>query len=273
MDYLVRDSHFAGVALGRVDIYYLIHCLTIVEHDENSLCSLGVEEKGVKAYEGFALARQLMNRTVYYHRAVQVFEFMMEELLREVINGFDVLHVDPELRLAIPRYLGAVAALCGSAARSTDAFIAANWRDYFTLSESDIWHLVTSLAAASPTKIPRRARMLAEMLLKREKLPYHPVLPGMAEVLRQKLVLDGFEENEDYALIDLGTTIYKQLKDPVFVVVGSKRVAEIAASSEILAMLRDREERATLLVILNLDKASTIHQSGRVVQSLPENDL
>jgi HD superfamily phosphohydrolase len=47
MDYLVRDSHFAGVALGRVDIYYLIHCLTIVEHDGNSLCSLGVEEKGV----------------------------------------------------------------------------------------------------------------------------------------------------------------------------------------------------------------------------------
>ena len=101
MDYLVRDSHFAGVALGRVDIYYLIHCLTIVEHDENSLCSLGVEEKGVKAYEGFALARQLMNRTVYYHRAVQVFEFMIEELLRQVISEFDMLHRDPELHAVI----------------------------------------------------------------------------------------------------------------------------------------------------------------------------
>jgi hypothetical protein len=272
MDYLVRDSHFAGVALGRVDIYYLIHCLTIVEHDGNSLCSLGVEEKGVKAYEGFALARQLMNRTVYYHRAVQVFEFMMEELLRQVISGFDMLHGDPELRAAIPRYLSAVAALCDSTIHSTDEFIAANWRNYFALSEPDIWHLVTSLAAASPTKIPRRARMLAEMILKREKLPYRPVLPGMAEVLRQKLVFDGFKENEDHAFINLGTTIYKQLKDPVFVVVGSKRVAEIAASSEILAMLRDREERATLLVILNLDKASAIHQSGRAVQSLPEDD-
>jgi hypothetical protein len=115
--------------------------------------------------------------------------------------------------------------------------------------------------------------MLAEMLLKREKLPYRPILPGMAEVLRQKLVFDGFKENEDYAFIHLGTTIYKQLKDPVFVVVGSKRVAEIAASSEILAMLRDREERATLLVILNPGKASAIYQSGRAVQSLPEDDI
>jgi hypothetical protein len=213
-----------------------------------------------------------MNRTVYYHRAVQVFEFMMEELLRQVIGGFDMLHVDPELRAAIPRYLRAVAALCDSTIDSTDAFIAANWWDYFALSELDIWHLVTSLTAASPTKVPRRTRMLAEMLLKREKLPYRPVLPGMAEVLRQKLVVDGFKENEDYAFIHLGTTIYKQLKDPVFVVVGSRRVAEIAASSEILAMLRDREERATVLVVLDPDKASAIHQSGRAVQSLPEDD-
>lgn len=270
MDYLVRDSHFAGVAVGQVDIYYLIHCLTIVEHDGNSLCSLGVEEKGVKAYEGFALARQLMNRTVYYHRAVKVFEFMIEELLRQVICEFDMLHVDPELRTAIPRYLGAVAALRDSAVRSTDECVAANWRDYFALSEPDIWHLVASLAAASPAKVPRRARMLAEMILKRAKLPYRSVLPGMAEVLQQKLVLDGFKEDEDYALIDLRTTVYKQLKDQVFVVLGSKRVAEIAASSEILAILRDREERATLLVILDPDKASAIHQSGSAVQSLPE---
>jgi hypothetical protein len=214
-----------------------------------------------------------MNRTVYYHRAVQVFEFMMEELLRQVISGFDMLHGDPELRVAIPRYLCSVATICKSTVHSTDEFIAANWRDYFALSEPDIWHLVTSLAAASPTKVPRQARMLAEMLLKREKLPYRLVLPGMAEVLRQKLVSDGFKENEDHALLDLGTTVYKQRKDPVFVVVGSKRVAEIAASSEILAMLRDREERATLLVILDPDKASAIHQSGRAVQSLPEDDM
>lgn len=271
MDYLVRDSHFAGVALGQVDIYYLIHCLTIVEHAGNSLCSLGVEEKGVKAYEGFALARQLMNRTVYYHRAVKVFEFMMEELLRQVIREFGMLHMEPELRAAIPRYLGAVAALRDSAVRSTDEFVAANWRDYFALSEPDIWHLVASLAAASPAKVPRRARMLAEMILKREKLPYRSVLPGMAEVLRQKLVLDGFKEDEDYALINLLTTVYKQLKDQVFVLLGKKRIAEIAASSEILAMLRDREERATLLVILDPDKASAVHQSGNAVQSLLED--
>jgi hypothetical protein len=161
-------GYFQSSLLERVDIYYLIHCVTIVEHDENSLCSLGVEEKGVKAYEGFALARQLMNRTVYYHRAVQVFEFMMEELLRQVISEFNMLHRDSELRTAIPPYLSAVAGLCDSTIHSTDAFIAANWRNYFALSEPDIWHLVTSLAAASSTKVPRRARMLAEMLLKRE---------------------------------------------------------------------------------------------------------
>jgi len=123
MDYLVRDSHFAGVALGRVDIYYLINCLTVVEHDGKLLSSLGVEEKGVKAYEGFALARQLMNRTVYYHKAVKVFEFMMEELLRQVIRKFDRVNTDSAVRAAIPPYLRAVAAFRGSAASSTADFI------------------------------------------------------------------------------------------------------------------------------------------------------
>ncbi len=272
MDYLVRDSHFAGVALGRVDIYYLIHCLTIIEHDGGLISSLGVEEKGVKAYEGFALARQLMNRTVYYHRAVKVFEFMMEELLRLVISSLPVLNRDPELRSAIPRYFAAVSALRDSSVRSPEDFVAAHWRDYFALSEPDVWHLVQRLATTASATVPKQIKMLAEMILKREKLPYWLVLPGMDQVLREKLLSDGFKLGEDYALIDLRTTVYKQSKDQVFVEHRGGRVVEMAAASEILAILRDREERASLLIALDPDKGSVIRESGIKVQSIPADD-
>jgi len=110
------------------------------------------------------------------------------------------------------------------------------------------------------------------MILTREKLPYWPVLSGMAEVLREKLLSDGYTQGEDYALVDLTTTVYKRSKDQVFVVLGKTRISEIAASSEILAMLRDREERATLLVVLDPDKAAGVYRSGTSVQSLPEDD-
>ncbi len=272
MDYLVRDSHFAGVALGRVDIYYLMNCLTIIDHDGESLSSLGLEEKGVKAYEGFALARQLMNRTVYYHRAVKVFELMMEELLRQVIRECEVLVSNMDLRPALPKYLRAVAGVVReSAIANEDEFIAANWTSYFGLSEADIWHLISKLAAAGKTSVPARARMLAQMLLKREKLPYRLVLPGMAGVLREKLRLDGFVDGAECAVIDLGTTVYEQLKDQVFVLSRGGQVAEIAASSELLAMLRDREEKSSLLVVLEPDKASAIYASGTRVHALPDD--
>lgn len=66
MDYLLRDSHFAGVSIGKIDVSYLINCLTVVNHAENGLSDLGLEDKAIKSYEAFILARQLMNRTVYY---------------------------------------------------------------------------------------------------------------------------------------------------------------------------------------------------------------
>jgi HD superfamily phosphohydrolase len=270
MDYLARDSHFAGVALGRVDIYYLINCLAVIEHSGPSLYSLGVEEKGVKAYEGFALARQLMNRIVYYHKAVKLFEFMMEELLRQVIRNIETLSADPPLQLAIPPYLRAVAQFQRSPRGSTGDFVASAWREYFALSEHNIWHLVSALAT-TPGDTPERPRMLAQMILSRDKLPYWPVRPGMVEVLRETLRDDGYT-SDDYALVEAATTVYKREKDQVFVALGKKRIAEIATFSDILAMLRDREERTTLLIVLDPNKAPGIYRSGHGVQSLPDDD-
>lgn len=82
----------------------------------------------------------------------------------------------------------------------------------------------------------------------------------------------GFELGDDYALIDLRTTVYKQSKDQVFVEPHRGRVVEMAAASEILAILRDREERASLLIALDPDKASAIRESGIKAQSIPADD-
>src|SRR5262249_51185392 len=109
-------------------------------------------------------------------------------------------------------------------------------------------------------------------ILKREHLPYRQGRPEMEGVLREKLELDGYRRDEDYALIDFSTTVYERSKDQVFVMLGKKHVEEIAAMSGILAMLRDRAERTTLLIVLDPDKMKTVFASGRAVQSLPPED-
>ncbi|MFN4133589.1 MAG: HD domain-containing protein [Candidatus Hadarchaeales archaeon] len=71
MDYLLRDSHFTGVALGMVDAHRLTSILRI---KEGKLCILS---KGVEAVEGLLTARGLMYSSVYFHHTVRAAEMML----------------------------------------------------------------------------------------------------------------------------------------------------------------------------------------------------
>ncbi|MEM2282536.1 MAG: HD domain-containing protein [Candidatus Hadarchaeales archaeon] len=86
MDYLLRDSHFTGVALGMIDLPRLRRVLRI------SRGRLVVEEDGIEAVEGFLTARNLMYSSVYFHRTVRIAELMLanavELLVREGTNPY-----------------------------------------------------------------------------------------------------------------------------------------------------------------------------------------
>ncbi|MDV7389865.1 hypothetical protein RZS08_00870, partial [Arthrospira platensis SPKY1] len=66
MDYLLRDSHHAGVAYGRFDHYRLIDTLRILpmppsgEGEGQGEPALGVEEGGIQSAEALMLARYFM---------------------------------------------------------------------------------------------------------------------------------------------------------------------------------------------------------------------
>lgn len=71
MDYLLRDAHFTGVALGMIDIDRLMGTLLIHKG------RLAIESKGIEAVEGFLTARALMFTSVYFHHAVRIAEMML----------------------------------------------------------------------------------------------------------------------------------------------------------------------------------------------------
>ncbi|MDI6883710.1 MAG: HD domain-containing protein [Hadesarchaea archaeon] len=71
MDYLLRDSHFTGVALGMIDIDRLMR--TLVMHRGR----LAILSKGIEAVEGFLTARALMYTSVYFHHTVRAAEIML----------------------------------------------------------------------------------------------------------------------------------------------------------------------------------------------------
>ena len=71
MDYLPRDSYFAGVEYGKVDTRRIMSSLEVVNG------SLALDSNSLYAFEALLLARYEMFRAVYFHRTVRAGEIMM----------------------------------------------------------------------------------------------------------------------------------------------------------------------------------------------------
>jgi uncharacterized protein len=88
MDYLSRDSFFAGVSEGVIGYDRIIHMLTVHNGE------LMVQEKGIYSIEKFLVARRLMYWQVYLHKTVVSAESMLVKIIeraREMIRGGDKL--------------------------------------------------------------------------------------------------------------------------------------------------------------------------------------
>lgn len=73
MDYLLRDSHHAGVTYGHFDLERVLDTITVVI-DESGAPQLAIEKGGLEAAEGLILARYYMSTQVYYHHVRQILD-------------------------------------------------------------------------------------------------------------------------------------------------------------------------------------------------------
>ena len=89
MDYLLRDSHHAGVAYGKFDHYRLIDTLRILptppsgEEGDSQEPALGVEEGGIQSAEALMLARYFIYSQVYFHPVRRIYDIHLMDFLKE----------------------------------------------------------------------------------------------------------------------------------------------------------------------------------------------
>ena len=92
MDYLLRDSHHAGVAYGKFDHYRLIDTIRILparssgEEEESTEPALGVEEGGIQSAEALMLARYFMYSQVYFHPVRRIYDIHLMDFLDEWLD-------------------------------------------------------------------------------------------------------------------------------------------------------------------------------------------
>ncbi len=84
MDYLLRDSHHAGVAYGKFDHHRLVDTIRILPNVvQNSYePALGVEVGGIHSSEALLLARFFMFIQVYHHRVRVSYDFHLQQFLQ-----------------------------------------------------------------------------------------------------------------------------------------------------------------------------------------------
>jgi len=93
MDYMLRDAHSTGVALGMIDVDRIL--ATLIVHKNR----LAIESKGVEAVEGFLTARALMFTSVYFHHAVRIAELMLANAVEFAIEKGGPINKDNFYRL------------------------------------------------------------------------------------------------------------------------------------------------------------------------------
>ena len=84
MDYLLRDSYFAGVKYGEYDLEKLIESCLIVDRPETPFA---ISSKGIYALEQLLLARYHMTQQVYWHRVSLISNEMIVRGITLAIDG------------------------------------------------------------------------------------------------------------------------------------------------------------------------------------------
>ena len=92
MDYLIRDSHYSGVAYGKYDLPRL---LETIRYDSKN--DLYWEEGGKHALEQFILARYFMFKDVYFHKTRRILDYHLGNIIKKFLKekgGEEFLPVD-----------------------------------------------------------------------------------------------------------------------------------------------------------------------------------
>lgn len=79
MDYLLRDSLFAGVSYGHYDLDWLVSQARAVP--DGAVVRLGIDLRALPAFEHFLLARYHMFQMVYFHPKSDIYDAMLRQWL------------------------------------------------------------------------------------------------------------------------------------------------------------------------------------------------
>lgn len=105
MDYLLRDSHYAGVAYGRYDLDRIAATIGLIELPDQDCLAIGIDEDGIHAAEGLLIARYMLFTQVYFHKTRVVYDYHLKEMLKKLLKTSVGCFPAPEDEKGVQQFL------------------------------------------------------------------------------------------------------------------------------------------------------------------------
>lgn len=263
LDYLLRDSHFCGVAYGTFDLNWLLSCLTVVEHE--GVPRLGISPQGVGSVEHFLVARRLMYQNIYCYPKIVAFDRLIVEFLLELVALFQDHEraLEPLLGHFLSHFFKEI-----KKASSKQAFKEQAFSSFLMLSDDDIWNAVRDVFHFLPKKPEfKNILELADKL-------YHHKTPKVFRIVNAnelpKLIEElqlSKEEEWKCASIEVSVKLYSTVEDPILVEEPENAKKTITFHSELIKQLGDRQEPSNWLMV---DK-HLIERQGSAINAFVES--
>ncbi|MGD1524496.1 HD domain-containing protein [Vibrio harveyi] len=88
-DYLMRDSHYAGVNYGKFDLDTLVNNFSIEWIEDEKWLGLAINKKVIGVLENFVFSRYSMYLHVYNHKTTNGFELILSSAIEELLMQKD----------------------------------------------------------------------------------------------------------------------------------------------------------------------------------------
>lgn len=191
MDYLLRDSHYAGVRYGLFDIDRIVYTLApIPDPAEPQRHVLAVTRKGMHAAEEYLFSRHSMYWQVYFHKTTRACEVLLKTVLaraREVHAEGGSIDIPANLRFMFE-------------STPTQSHV---WLDAYTdIDDADLLHAIKRWRASNDTTLSDlSARLIDRRPYKALPLPQDND-PGLVEDLRDIVRGEYGERTSHYFHVD-----------------------------------------------------------------------
>ncbi|THV57985.1 HD domain-containing protein [Flagellimonas alvinocaridis] len=224
LDYLKRDSFYAGVTEGNINSERLISMLNVVDGN------LVVEEKGIYAVEKFLMARRFMYWQVYLHKTGLMAEQLLVRIMqraRELLTGGHALPASGSLLF----FLGEP---------EQEKFDAEALLKFAQLDDVDILGAIKSWQFHEDFVLSKMCGMLLNRKLLHIKIKNRPANPQKMlmklEEVMQKYDLSKQEASNFVFQGEISNKAYNVSKQAIYILKKNGRITDVLKESDQLSL-------------------------------------